>query len=126
MAQPVKPSMQPSIHHPSRIDKAGDAVEGRLHAAGAGGFIGPLGRVHPDIDAGGKQRAQIPGVVFEIDNAQHVAGELGGVFDDLLDEPLAGLVLGMSLAGVENLQSAGRGGNLQSRSGSVKSRLARL
>ena len=42
-----------------------------------------------------------------------VVGELGGIFDDLLDERLAGLVLGMGLAGIENLQAAGLGGDLQ-------------
>ena len=35
--------------------------------------------------------------------------------DDLLDEVLAGLVLGMGLAGEDNLQAAGLGGNLARR-----------
>ena len=108
--------------------EAGHAVQRGLHAAGAGGLVGAPGRVDPDIDARGEQRAEIPVVVLEIDDAQHVVGELVRPSSmTLMDERLAGLVLRMRLAGVENLQAAGLAWqSLSSRSGSVKSRLARL
>ena len=44
----------------------GDAVERGLHAGGAGGFVGAAGRVDPDVDALGEERAEFPVVVLDV------------------------------------------------------------
>ena len=44
----------------------GDAVEGGLHAGGAGGFVGAAGGVDPDVDALGEESAELPVVVFDV------------------------------------------------------------
>ena len=44
----------------------GDAVERGLHAGGAGGLVGTAGRVDPDVDALGEERAELPVVVFDV------------------------------------------------------------
>ena len=106
MAQPVTSFAQPSIHQPSSMLRLGDAVEGGLHAGGAGGLIGAARRVDPDVDALGQQRAQFPVVVFEVEDADAAGLELGGCFEDVADEALAGVVGGMGFAGVEDLQAA--------------------
>ena len=124
---PAGDAFDAALDPPAVEDRqAGHAVQRGLHAAGAGGFVGTARSVDPDIHARGEERAQLPGVVLEIDDLQQVAGELGRLVEYLADERLARLVLGMRLAGEEDLQAAGFAAMLASRSGSVNSRLARL
>src|SRR5258705_482249 len=44
----------------------GDAVEGGLHAGGAGGLVGAARGVDPDVDALGQESAEFPVVVFDV------------------------------------------------------------
>ena len=83
-----------------------DAVEGGLHAGGAGGFIGAARGVDPDVDALGEFGAESPVVVFEVDDLERAGVELGCGGEDVADEALAGDIGRMSLAGEENLEAA--------------------
>ena len=56
----------PAIQNTER----GDAVERGLHAAGAGSLVGAERGVHPDIDTLRELLAELPVVVFEVEDAE--------------------------------------------------------
>ncbi len=112
----------PAVEHAER----GHAVERRLHAAGAGGFIRAQRRVEPDIDAVGELLAEVPVVVLEVEDTELAGLELGGGGEDVADEALAGVVGGVSLAGHEELQAADAVGDLDEALGRVQNKAGAL
>src|ERR1700680_3045284 len=84
------------FHPPSVKDgERRDAVEGGLHAGGSGGFVGAAGGVDPDVDSLGEERAELPVVVFEVDDLDGGAVEVSGGAEDVANGLLARVVGGM-------------------------------
>ena len=81
------------------------AVYGRLHAAGSRSFERRLRCIEPDIDTRSHQLADFHIVVFQVGDldvgAQHLLGAVNP-----LDHFLAGIILGMGFAGINDLQTA--------------------
>ena len=75
---------------------------GHLHAAGAAGLQGRRGVVQPDVDALHQVAGDLDVVVLEEDDALAELVPLGQV-DELPDQLLAGVVLGVGLAGEDDL-----------------------
>ena len=111
--RPAGDAFDPAFDPPAVEDaETGHTVEGSLHAAGSRGFVGTLGRVEPEIYASGEQGAESPLIVFEIDDLQQIGLQLVGQFDDAANHGLAGLVGGVGLATVDDLQAAELAGAL--------------
>ncbi len=89
---------------PPAVENAaiGQAVEAGLLAAGAAGLVGTNGGIEPDVTAAHQVPGHIDVVVFEEDNTP-LELRLARELVDLADEVLAGLVVGMRLAGKNDL-----------------------
>src|ERR1035437_9945266 len=83
--------------------EAGYAVEGGFHPARPRGLVGGDRVVQPDVDPGHEEGGQVHPVVLEVDDG-HGAGQGPGGGVDPFDEGLAGLVEGVSLAAVDDLE----------------------
>ena len=94
----------PAVQHA----QAGHAVEGGFHAARAGGFLRFLRRVQPEIHAGHQQTCQVHVVVLQVNHLDVALHALGG-FMDASNDVLATLVVGVRLAGIQDLQPAAAG-----------------
>jgi len=106
MAQPMELSgRQASAHQPSRVVE--HAVGHGFHARGAAGFQGPARGVEPDVAALDQVAGDFHVVVFQED--QVVAAFLGGAeLHQLLDDFFAFVVLGVGLAGEDELDGPRR------------------
>jgi hypothetical protein len=83
--------------------QAGDAVEGRLHAAGSGRFVGLTRVVQPQVYAAQKQAGPAHIVVLDVYNGDDVAQSSGGV-ENTADEGLALFITGMGFSSINNLE----------------------
>ena len=79
-----------------------DSIGERLHAAGAAGFIGPQRRIQPDIDSLNEIAGDAHVIIFQ-ENQPAPELRLTGEADDLPDQFLAGIIVGMRLSGKNDL-----------------------
>ncbi len=104
---PARNPFDPALDPPTiKNAEAGDAVERRLHTAGARCLEWTARRIQPQIDPCGKHRRELPFVIFQVDDFERVGIQLGSNLKDLPDQLLAWFVMGMSLAAKENLHAA--------------------
>src|SRR5207249_9724966 len=96
----------PALDPPAVEDaETGDAVEGRLHAARAGRFLGLLGVVEPEVGAAAEELRQPNVVVLEVDDLE-VGAKVVPRCEYLSDQRLTGSVLGVGFAGEHDLDRA--------------------
>ena len=80
-------------------------MEGGFHTTGAAGFLGAEGVVEPDVATGDEVAADVDVVVLDQNDAALEGGLLGEAINFLGELPAA-IVLGVGLAGEENLDRA--------------------
>src|SRR5579884_756676 len=104
---PSGDAFNPAFNPPSIENaEAGDAVQGRLHTAGAGRLIRALGRVQPNVYAADQMGGNLPLIIFQIDNAQRIIAELMRQLNYAADLLFSGAVGRVCLAAVDDLHGA--------------------